>query len=205
MHSRARQRSEPDSSQQRLRQLIEGIVTEECSLSGRELRFSVDELAVSGQPPERIRVWATLHFLPSGSPFCCQEPECHLGLWAERLGRVNETLCHRLHLQQKVEAQFVSLGIAFHEGVEFDDPLTGRAPSLDWREVDRRDALGRTALMRAATRGHAHLAEELLTAGADPGAADQKGRCILDLVPQGELWIRTLLEKALAKPKPPGS
>ena len=100
MSSRVNQRRY--HSDNRLRLLIEQIVADECRLSARGLAFLVDVVEVFGRPPERLRVWGTLHFLPLGSPFCCCEPQCHLGLFSDRLERVEETLRHRLHLQQEV-------------------------------------------------------------------------------------------------------
>lgn len=47
--------------------------------------------------------------------------------------------------------------------------------------------------------GHAHLVEELLAAGADPAAIDNRGRGIIEQVPKSETWIIAMLEAALAK------
>lgn len=63
-----------------LRKLVDEAVMEECRLGSRGLWLCVDRVEQVGQPRERLKVWATLHFLQAGSPFCCGEPECQLGL-----------------------------------------------------------------------------------------------------------------------------
>lgn len=46
-------------------------------------------------------------------------------------------------------------------------------------QVDAKDALGRTALHIAATRGHSKMVDMLLRGGADPSAADGRGMSVL--------------------------
>jgi hypothetical protein len=58
---------------------------------------------------------------------------------------------------QAVSVAFVVQPLATLAGVEFDDRLSGRAPSTQLVDIHRRDWLGRMALMRAALRGHADL------------------------------------------------
>jgi hypothetical protein len=185
--------------QLRLKALIEGIVTEECRLPPRGLFFLVQELEVKGNPPEQIEVTGMLHFLPLGSPFCCMDADCHLCLFADRLETVSELVRNRLHLRQAVQLQFTHIGVSAHDGVEFDDWNTGRSPSLDWGDVDRRDALGRTELWRAAARGYDRLVEDLLAAGADPRVTDSQGRNILEFLGPGDDWLRTVLKDAMLK------
>ena len=175
--------------------LVEQIVSEQGNLPAHGLAFLVDEIEVFGKPPERLKVWATLHFLPLGSPFCCGEPLCHLCFHGERLERINEAIRHRMGLRQAVSVEFASIGVCYQAGVEFDD-FSGRCASTDVRDVDRQDALGRTALMRAAVRGHLDVVEELLAAGADPSIVDHRGRSILDHV-HGNFWIKALFEQAI--------
>jgi hypothetical protein len=196
MHSRTNQQQ---PAMEHFKPLIEEIVADECNLVARGLFFSVDELELVGHPPDRIRVWATLHFLQLGSPFCDSEPQCHLTLFLDRLERVNDAVRHRLHLLQEVQVEFVAINATSHEGVEFDDPATGRPPSLDWHDIDRRDGLGRTTLMRAVERGHEQFVEELLEAGADPFVRDREGRTMLEKLREGQTWLRTVLEAAVGK------
>ena len=89
----------------RIERAIEDIVTEVCRLRDRGLWFGVDQVEVSGRPVERIRVWATLRLLPDGSPFCCGEPECQLGL-IERGAEINERISLELRLPSQVEVEF---------------------------------------------------------------------------------------------------
>ncbi|MFI5380611.1 MAG: hypothetical protein ACHRHE_15040 [Tepidisphaerales bacterium] len=192
-----RQRSSSKRSRHHLKHLIEEIVATECRLAERGLAFIIDEIEVVGAPPQRLKVWATLHFLPLGSPFCCREPGCHLFLYVDRLERVNGALRRRLGLRQYVTIEFVDFGTVVCDGVEFDIDRPCSAP--DPQDIDQRDALGRTALMRAAMRGYDYVIEDLLAAGADPSAVDHEGHSILDRVPRGNLWTITLLEEAIRR------
>jgi hypothetical protein len=118
------QHSSLKRSRHHLKHLVEAVVAEEFKLSSRGLAFLVDELEAAGRPPKRLKVWATLHFLPLGSPFCCSEPHCHVPLFAERLDRVNDALRRRMGLRQEVSIEFVAIGCAPHADVDFDHPFT---------------------------------------------------------------------------------
>ncbi len=133
-HKAASKRSEHE-----LKRLIEEAVTEECRLAGRGLWFCVDKLEVHGHPPEKIVVWATLHFLPEGSPFCCGEPDCALGILGkpfclrEEQERVSEHVRQAMGLTQPLVLDFGwpiaanssgepkrhHIAVNYHDGVEF--------------------------------------------------------------------------------------
>ncbi len=149
----------------RLKQMVQTVVNDHTNSYGRGLCFLVDEIATAGRPLERIKVWGTLHFLPIGSPFCCTEPSCHLPIHGRGLCRISESVRCQLNLLQEVHVEFMGIASVLHEGVLHDD-FTGRSPRLDFYDIDARDALGRTALMRAAIRGHRSMVEMLLEAGA---------------------------------------
>ena len=161
----------------------------------------MDELEVRGKPPQRLRVWATLHFLPTGSPFCCAEPLDHVPLFGEYLDRINDVLQRRMGILQEVSIDFVAIKGTACPGVEFDNPFKAATPLGRGFSTLSRRCLGRTALMRAAVfRGYDRQVEELLAAGADPSASDrQRHRGILQQIRKGSLWIRTMLEDALAE------
>jgi hypothetical protein len=97
-----RDRRSRKRSDQALKALVENVVEEVCGLRARGLLFHVDEVEALGRPPERIAVWATLHFTPAGSPFCCGEPGCHLGLMGERLAEVQDRIGGAMGLRQTV-------------------------------------------------------------------------------------------------------
>jgi ankyrin repeat protein len=99
-------------------------------------------------------------------------------------------------LRSRVDVEFIAIRAAEHEGVVFDNVLASMTPVAS-DDIDRRDALGRTALMRAAARGYDRQVEQLLEAGADPNVVDDRGRCILELA-RGA-WIISMIEKAIAK------
>jgi len=82
-------------SKHELKRIVEAAVSEACRLPRRGLWLCVDEIKTSGNPIDRMRVWATLHFLPEGSPFCCGESGCHLGIFSmERLQEIGENVSH---------------------------------------------------------------------------------------------------------------
>jgi hypothetical protein len=103
-----------------LKRLVEQAIVDECNLPRKGLYLCVDEVEAIGRPPERIRVWAILHFLAEGSPFCCGEPGCHLGLFGERLERVGSRVRHAMKLRQNITLEFVGgISTQYHEGVQF--------------------------------------------------------------------------------------
>jgi hypothetical protein len=112
-------RSSAKRSQHELKRLVEQAVTEECGLRRRGLWLCVERVEVVGHPPEKLNVWATLHFLPAGSPFCCGEPECHLGL-NERGERIGERLRKAMLLRHPVTVDLGDrIGVNYHAGVTF--------------------------------------------------------------------------------------
>ena len=103
-----------------VRSAVEHAVTEVCGLASRGLSFRVQRVRLVGCPITRIEVWATLHFLPSGSPFCCGEPGCHLWLFEDRLVQVSEYVRRRLRLKQPVAVVFGDrIDVLYADGVEF--------------------------------------------------------------------------------------
>lgn len=82
-------------SQLRLKHLVEEVVNEQVSSHSKGLWLAVNEVRTAGRPLEHIRVWATLHFLPQGSPFCCCQPQGHLWLFGECLTRISDLVRRR--------------------------------------------------------------------------------------------------------------
>jgi hypothetical protein len=91
----------------------------------------VDRVEAVGRPPDQLRVWATLHFLPDGSPFCCGEPDCQLGLFGDRLAAVGDHVRRAMGLRQPVEVDLGDrIAVRYHPGVTF----TGEGPAKFIRE-----------------------------------------------------------------------
>ena len=113
-------------SKAELKRLMEKAVVEICGLPRPGLWFCVDEVKATGAPPDHIQAWATLHFSADGSPFCCGEPSCHLGIFpghyvgpfSERNTEVSEHVRRAMHLRQKVSVEF-QFAVQYHEGVSF--------------------------------------------------------------------------------------
>ena len=109
----------PKRSEHELKRLIEEAVSTRCRLADRGLWFCIDRVEANGRPPERLKAWATLHFLPAGSPFCCGEPECHLGL-IERIDDVNDHVRRAMNLRQPVIVDFGDrIAVNYHAEVRF--------------------------------------------------------------------------------------
>ena len=107
-------------SQRELARLVEAAVTEICQLPRERFWFVVKNVVAHGHPPERLEVWATLHFLTAGSPFCCGEPGCHMGLRGERLERVGDHVRRAMGLEQRVTVEFGKRNrVEYHEEVRF--------------------------------------------------------------------------------------
>ena len=107
-------------SQAEFRRLVEAAIGEVCGLPRAGLWFGVDQVEPLGRPPHELRVWATLHFLPEGSPFCCGEPGCHLGLFGDRLAEVADHVRRAMALKQPIAVEFGDrISVQYHPGVEF--------------------------------------------------------------------------------------
>lgn len=106
-----------------LRKLVDEAVMEECRLGSRGLWLCVDRVEQVGQPRERLKVWATLHFLQAGSPFCCGEPECQLGL-IERGEPIAERIRRALQIEGPFKVDFGDrVDVKYHDGVGFAHDL----------------------------------------------------------------------------------
>jgi hypothetical protein len=107
----------------RLRCLVERAIAEVCDFPRPGLWLCVDEINVKGNPPERIRVWSTLHFTAGGSPFCCGEPHCQLGLFNGRRSAIGDLMRKALRLRQPVEVFFGRIAVNYHAGTTFLPPI----------------------------------------------------------------------------------
>lgn len=114
-----RDRRPSKHSQHELRRLVRQAVESECDPERQGLALFIDAVEPKGRPPETLTVWATLHFLAVGSPFCCGEPGCHLGLWGEALDRVSEQVRHAMGLSGDLRVEFRSIGVQYHDGIRF--------------------------------------------------------------------------------------
>ena len=117
MGSRDRSKKRSDHE---LKRLVEQAVVEMCDLQDSRFAFHVQSLEVRGRPPSAIKVWAVLHFMPAGSPFCCGEPECHLGLHGAAGREVSAHVQRAMGLEQDVIVDFGGrIGVEYHDGVQF--------------------------------------------------------------------------------------
>ena len=109
-------------SHHQLKRLVEKALAEVCRFPRPGLWLCVDELETQGWPPDRVTVWATLHFTTPGSPFCCGEPGCHLPLRGERLSEAADLLRRDLGLEQSLALDLGSIAAVYHAGVAFKIP-----------------------------------------------------------------------------------
>ena len=103
-------------SKQALVRLVELAMREVGQFADRGVWLCVDELEASGQPVERIRAWATLHFLPAGSPFDSDDPD--LWVWPLR-DEAAEFLRVQMGLLQPVRLEWAAVRGVVHPGVAF--------------------------------------------------------------------------------------
>ena len=106
-------------SQHELKRLVERAATVVWGLPRPGLWFCVEQVVAHGHPPEALDVWAVLHFLPDGSPFCCGEPGCHLGFDEDSCDGIGDEIRREMHLRHSIAVSFTHLGASFHPGVEF--------------------------------------------------------------------------------------
>ena len=102
-----------------LKRLVGLAVGRVCGLPRAGLILNIDQVESTGRPPAKIRVWATLHFTKVGSPFCCGEPGCHIPLGEDGLTEIGEDVRRSMNLRHPVTVEFVSVGVQYHDGVEF--------------------------------------------------------------------------------------
>jgi hypothetical protein len=182
--------------QQRLRRLIEEVADEVFHLERQGLLLCVERIETRGRVPTAIRAWASLHFLPEGSPFWTTEASNQLFVDPGRPHPIGEELRRRLRLRQAVEFEFAKLHGVIHPGVVADNWAYATSVPAD---INAKDELGRTALWRAAIRGYADQVESLLAAGADVSLPGPNGQTLLERVRQGHGdgdYIVYLLEQA---------
>ena len=102
------------------------IVTEavrRCCRLRPGLWFNVVHVEASRPRPTRLRVWAVLHFAEAGSPFCCAEPCCQLGVIdhpGPRNDQIGDEVRRQLGVKQSVELQF-DVQVQVHGCVRFEN------------------------------------------------------------------------------------
>jgi hypothetical protein len=101
--------------------LVEGAVRDVCGLSRRGLSFHVRAVELRGRPATVLKVWAVLHFTASAaSPYCCGEPECHLGLKGDAGREVDEHVRRAMGLRREFRVDFGDrIDVEYHDGVQF--------------------------------------------------------------------------------------
>jgi hypothetical protein len=142
--------------------------------------------------PGRVDVGARLHFLEKGSPFCCEDPYCHLWLFQEELKKIAQLVAQQLHIRHEIDLRIVKLDTFTHDGVIFDDEIRQWTP-FERENINKQDDLGRTALLRAVLREYTEQVHELLKLGADIRIEDCMGRSPLSLMENGESEDTTAL------------
>jgi len=171
----------------KLCRLVEAVVEDHFGFQNHGLYFGVNYVKPVGKPLERIQVQGTLHFLALGSPFTAFAQDDGPSWFRIAANDLAEELAKRLRLRQSIELEFVGIGTVVH-GAVFDNKYGSlRTPVPD--SIDEPDALGRTALWRAAHRGYEHQVAELLNAGASPNIVGPNGKTLLEQAMSGELDI----------------
>lgn len=87
------------------------------------LRFAVDGVLLTKGPIGRLVVKSSLHFHDKGSPHCCGEPVCHLGVGFAT--RVAERVRGAMNSSHRMAVEFDEIAAVYHPGATFD---VGGAP-----------------------------------------------------------------------------
>jgi hypothetical protein len=104
-------------SKHELKRLVEQSLTEVGRFQERGVWLCVDEVESTGKPVEAIEVWATLHFLPQGSPFDSDDPD----LWVWPLNdQLEAWIGHAMGLSGSVTVKWRGLNRVIHDGVRFE-------------------------------------------------------------------------------------
>jgi hypothetical protein len=107
-------------SEHELKRLVEQGVVEVCGLDRSGLTFHVLAVEVGGHPPSAIKAWAVLHFTSAGSPYCCVEPSCHLGLFGAVASEVSDHVRRAMGLEQDLVVDLHNyIRSEYHDGVQF--------------------------------------------------------------------------------------
>ena len=102
-----------------LHRIVEQALSRVGVARGQGLWLAIQRVTVAGHPIHTVRVAAILHFLPAGSPYCCTEPACHLGLSEDRLQGLGDEIRRALGLRQTVTFAFEpEISVQCHAGIE---------------------------------------------------------------------------------------
>ena len=175
-------------SKNKIKEYLESAVSSECRATERGLWFCVDELEASGKPVDKIRVWATLHYLPSGSPFNNTDPNKTLWLFEDRLQRIQDSVSSAFGLRQTIKIEFIAINANVHQDVIDMESFYLSALMSKPKDINRCSADGITPLMYyAGIMPQQSIVDLLLRYGADPLAKDSKGKAVLDYASQANL------------------
>lgn len=118
-------------SKHELKRIVEDAVNLQCSLPRPGLWFAIDELQTDRtKPPSRIQAWGTLHFTSDGSPFCCGEPDCHMGPMVDERDRlIADGIRRSLGLVGELTID-LRIGTTYHDGVDFQCGRNGDEESI---------------------------------------------------------------------------
>lgn len=124
----------PELSHAELCHLVEDAVAHICGLPRIGLRFTVQEVKFIGVPTNKLLICAALHFLRDGSPFCCGQAGCHLGLMGEKLDALAAHISRDWMEGRTVEVEFCPpIATVIHGGATF-----GLSKVPDWEGAEQR-------------------------------------------------------------------
>ena len=108
-------------SKHELKRIVEEAVITASKGPLAGLWFVVDEIEAYGRPPNLLRVWYTLHFFDKGSPYCCGEPGCQLGIgWSDARTQVALFVGRSMNLRHPVDVEFVGAATVYHPGATWE-------------------------------------------------------------------------------------
>ncbi len=172
----------------KLNHLLEEIINEELKLDRRGLHLVIHKSDVTGKVPASIKVNCTLNFFEKGSPFCCNDPNCHLWLFEDELQDISEILRNKLKLQSSIKLEISNIETLIHTDVVFDDEVRQITPFKP-DNLNAVDSLGRTALLRAVQRDYINQVRYLLAKGANPQIENNANHSVISILKSGKLTL----------------
>jgi len=98
--------------------LLEVVVREVGGFAECGVWFSVDAIETTGTPIRSLRAWATLRYLPAGSPFRDYFAE----EWVRSMNsKIEKELQFKLDMRQSISIDWVYVGGVIHAGVKFTE------------------------------------------------------------------------------------
>jgi hypothetical protein len=117
--------------------LVENGIRDVGDLPPNKFYVLVRDIDVSGSPPNKIVASVLVRFLPSGVPFCCDEPGCYSRVFCDSgADELGDYLRRKMNLRQTVTVE-LRCAVEYFDNFEFtafQGRPTTHAPQSSLRE-----------------------------------------------------------------------